>query len=47
MRNMETNGVTLFKCNQWLSKTQEDGKLVRELPAYVEGEETLASKELK
>ena len=44
MRNMEKNSVTLFKCNQWLSKSHEDKKLVRELAAVVEGEEAIASK---
>ena len=43
VRNMETHSVSVFKCNQWFSKTG-DGKLVQELPAEVDGEEVLTSK---
>ena len=37
MRNLLSDKVAVFKCNQWLSKSHEDGQLVRELPAEIEG----------
>ncbi|XP_022094211.1 lipoxygenase homology domain-containing protein 1-like isoform X2 [Acanthaster planci] len=37
LRNMETGDLTVFKCEDWLSKTHSDKKIVRELPAYVKG----------
>ncbi|XP_071795423.1 lipoxygenase homology domain-containing protein 1-like [Asterias amurensis] len=37
MRNMETGDLTVFKCGEWLSKTQSDKKIIRELPAFVKG----------
>ena len=40
---METHCVSVFKSNQWFSKTGE-GKLVQEIPAEVDGEEVLSSK---
>lgn len=43
IRNMETHCVSVFKSNQWFSKTG-DGKLVQEIPAEVDGEEVLTSK---
>ncbi|XP_070566658.1 lipoxygenase homology domain-containing protein 1-like isoform X2 [Ptychodera flava] len=41
MRNMETGDMTAFKCDQWFSKTQGDGKLTRDIPAMVRGETTI------
>lgn len=41
IRNMETHCVSVFKSNQWFSKTEGDGKLVKEIPAEVDGEELL------
>ena len=41
MRNLNTDNVTTFKCNRWLSKTEEDGQLVRELPAEVGGKKVI------
>ena len=41
--NMETHSVSVFKCKQWFSKTEGDGKLIREIPAETDGEEMLAS----
>ena len=46
MRNLDTQTVSVFKCNQWLSKTEGDGKLVVEIPAETEGEEALSSRVL-
>lgn len=43
IRNMDTHCVSVFKSNQWFSKTGE-GKLVQEIPAEVDGEEVLTSK---
>ena len=40
---METHCVSVFKSNQWFSKTEGDGKLVKEIPAEVDGEELLKS----
>lgn len=36
--------MSVFKSNQWFSKTEGDGKLVKEIPAEVDGEELLKSK---
>ena len=36
--------MSVFKSNQWFSKTEGDGKLVKEIPAEVDGEEVLTSK---
>lgn len=35
--NLNTEKTTVFKCGQWLSKSEGDGKLIRELPAEVDG----------
>lgn len=43
IRNMDTHCVSVFKSNQWFSKTG-DGKLVQEIPAEVDDEEVLTSK---
>eukprot|EP00794_Sanderia_malayensis_P016965 gene16965-18674_t len=37
MRNLNTDKVAVFKCNKWLSKTQEDGLITRELAAEIDG----------
>lgn len=37
MRNLLTDKVAVFKSNQWFSKTHEDGLLVREISAEIEG----------
>lgn len=42
IRNMETHSASVFKCNDWFSKTE--GKLVKEIPAETDGEEMLTSK---
>jgi len=44
IRNMDTHSASVFKSNQWFSKTEGDGKLVREIPAETDGEEMLTSK---
>lgn len=41
VRNMDTHSASVFKCNQWFSKTEGDGKLVKEIPAETDGEEML------
>ena len=41
---METHSASVFKSNQWFSKTEGDGKLVKEIPAETDGEEMLTSK---
>ena len=41
MRNLLTDKVAVFKCNQWLSKSHEDGLLVRELAAEIEGKKII------
>jgi len=46
IRNMETHCVSVFKSNQWFSKTG-DGKLVQEIPAEVDGEEVLTETSYK
>ena len=38
---METGDLTVFKCNNWLSKKHEDGKIVRDLVATVRGKKQL------
>ena len=47
VRNMDTHSASVFKCNQWFSKTEGDGKLVKEIPAETDGEEMLTSKLLE
>lgn len=42
VRNMETHSASVFKCNQWFSKTEGEGKLIKELPAETDGEEMLS-----
>ena len=37
MTNMATNRTYTFKCNRWLATDEDDGSIVRELPA--EGED--------
>ena len=44
VRNMDTHSASVFKCNQWFSKTEGEGKLIKELPAETDGEEMLSSK---
>lgn len=44
IRNMETHSASVFKSNQWFSKTEGDGKLVKEIPAETDGEEMLTSR---
>ncbi|CAB4019689.1 lipoxygenase homology domain-containing 1-like, partial [Paramuricea clavata] len=44
IRNDDTGSVSVFKCNDWLSKTLGDQQLVKELPAITDGEKTLGSK---
>ena len=39
--NLNTEDVTIFKCQHWLSKSEEDGKLVRELAAEIDGQKTV------
>ena len=34
---METGDLTVFRCQDWLSKTLGDKKMVKELPAIVKG----------
>ena len=41
---MDTHSASVFKCNQWFSKTEGDGKLIKELAAETDGEEMLSSK---
>ena len=36
--------MSVFKCKDWFSKTEGDGKLVKEIPAETDGEEMLTSK---
>ncbi|XP_077979346.1 lipoxygenase homology domain-containing protein 1-like [Glandiceps talaboti] len=38
LRNMETGDMTAFKCDQWLSKSQGDKQLSKDIPAMVRGE---------
>ena len=44
VRNMDTHSASVIKCNQWFSKTEGEGKLIKELPAETDGEEMLSSK---
>ncbi len=37
LRNMETGDLTVFRCQDWISKTLGDKKLMKELPAIVKG----------
>ena len=43
MRNMEAGKLTVFKCNDWLSKKRGDGALSRDLVAIVKGKTQLKS----
>ena len=36
--------MSVFKSKEWFSKTEGDGKLVKEIPAEVDGEQVLTSK---
>lgn len=44
MRNMDTGDLAVFKVNSWLSKTKDDKKCVRDIPATVRGKEVVKSK---
>jgi lipoxygenase homology domain-containing protein 1 len=33
MENLKTNKRYLFRCGRWLSKTDDDKQIIRELPA--------------
>ena len=46
MRNLLTDKVAMFKSNQWFSKTHEDGLLVREIPAEIEGKKIIEGSSL-
>ena len=41
MRNLNTDKVAVFKCNKWMSKSHEDGVIVRELAAEIEGKKII------
>ena len=41
MRNLLSDKVAVFKSNQWFSKSHEDGLLVREIPAEIEGKKII------
>lgn len=44
MRNMDTGDLAVFKVNSWLSKTRDDKKCVRDIPATVRGKEVVKSR---
>ena len=41
---MNTGDLTTFKCDNWLSRSKGDQKIVRDLVAYVKGRAQLKSK---
>ncbi|XP_071954737.1 lipoxygenase homology domain-containing protein 1-like [Antedon mediterranea] len=41
MRNSVTGELTVFKCEDWLSKNQSDKKIVRDLPATIKGKQQI------
>ncbi|XP_013416715.1 lipoxygenase homology domain-containing protein 1 isoform X2 [Lingula anatina] len=41
LRNMDTGDLTVFKCNDWLSKNKGDGKISRDLAATVRGKQQI------
>ena len=44
VRDDSTGSVSVFKCNDWLSKTMGDKQIIKELLAITDGEKTLGSK---
>lgn len=45
MENAHSNIKCSFKCNRWLSKSEEDHQIIRELPAIVQGQSALPGKD--
>ena len=45
MENAHSNIKCSFKCNRWLSKSEEDHQIIRELPAFVQGQSPLPGKD--
>ena len=47
MLNLNTEHVTIFKCDDWLSKTKGNTmKLIRELGAEVDGKKLVQGKDM-
>ena len=42
MENTRSSIKCSFKCNRWLSKTEDDHQIIRELPAVIQGKEPLS-----
>lgn len=42
--NLNTEEATIYKCGEWLSKKEGDGKTVRELAAEVDGQKAMEGK---
>ena len=45
MENAHSNIKCSFKCNRWLSKSEEDHQIIRELPAIVQGQSPIPGKD--
>ena len=43
---METGDLTVFRCQDWLSKTLGEKKMVKELPAIVKGKTQIKGEEI-
>ena len=41
MENVRSNIKCSFKCNRWLSTSEDDQQVIRELPAIIQGKEPL------
>ena len=41
MENARSTIKCSFKCNRWLSKSEDDHQIIRELPALIQGKEPL------
>ena len=41
MENAKSSIKCSYKCNRWLSKSEEDHQIIRELPAIIQGKEPL------
>lgn len=41
MENAKSSIKCSYKCNRWLSKSEDDHQIIRELPAVIQGKEPL------
>lgn len=45
MENAKSSIKCSYKCNRWLSKSEDDHQIIRELPAIIQGKEPLPGNE--